>query len=246
MSSAPKASRRRRAALIACAIVLGLAALVRFGNGALRLIESDAPSRSIGTTANGRLENGKRMPSGGPNWRTYSHLGSLLGRQCVHGALRSCVLDAYAALGKSAPDQRFVLGETGWPSGGPFPPHRTHRNGLSVDFMVPLRAATTGKPRRFPTAPWTRFGYDLEFDAAGRRGSSRIDFEAIALHLQALHDAGPRHGVRIARVILTPEYLPLLRATEAGRRLPRDLPFMTRPAWIRHDEHYHVDFEVVR
>jgi penicillin-insensitive murein endopeptidase len=24
----------------------------------------------------------------------------------------------------------------------------------------------------------------------------------------------------------------------------KELPFMTKPAWIRHDEHYHVDFEV--
>jgi penicillin-insensitive murein DD-endopeptidase len=43
-------------------------------------------------------------------------------------------------------------------------------------------------------------------------------------------------------VILTPEYLPLLWATPTGATLKKKLPFMQKPAWVRHDEHYHVDF----
>ena len=44
-----------------------------------------------------------------------------------------------AELERTQPGVKFVYGETGWPDGGPMPPHRTHRNGMSVDFMVPVR-----------------------------------------------------------------------------------------------------------
>jgi hypothetical protein len=59
-----------------------------------------------------------------------------------------------------------------------------------------------------------------------------------------LDEASKRHQLVITRVILAPEYLPLLWATETGRKLRKRLPFLETPAWIRHDEHYHVDFAV--
>lgn len=215
--------------------------VVYTGNTVLITFESDTPSRSFGTPVAGRLEHGKRLPTSGPNFRAYSRLGALLGRNSVHGAVRATVLEAYATLRRTSPDQLFVYGETGWPHGGPFLPHRTHQNGLSVDFMVPLRSAA-GQPVPFPTSVFTRFGYGLEFDAEGRKGSTRIDFEAIARHLLALQEAAPLHGLRIARVIITPEYQPVLFATPSGLRLKGMIPMMTTPAWVRHDEHYHVDF----
>ena len=33
-----------------------------------------------------------------------------------------------------------------------------------------------------------------------------------------------------------------LFATPRGAYLQQHLHFMARPAWVRHDEHYHVDF----
>ena len=45
-------------------------------------------------------------------------------------------------------------------------------------------------------------------------------------------------------MILDPAYLPALLATPRGPYLRARLRFMKKPAWIRHDEHYHVDFAV--
>lgn len=214
-----------------------------WGNTVARALESSAPSRSVGTPASGRLENGKRLPTTGPNFRAYSRLGALLGRNSVHGTVRTIVLDAYQLLAQADRSVRFVYGETGWPSGGRFRPHRTHRNGLSVDFMVPVRGPDD-QSQPLPTWPWTRFGYDLEFGRDGRFGDLRIDFDAIAAHLAALRESAARHGATIRLVILAPEFEALLKADASRRAQVGNLPFMRGRPWVRHDEHYHVDFTV--
>lgn len=236
---------RRRLVLGAGGIVAVLGLAVVAGNDALRLLQDGRPSTSTGTTARGTLRQGKRLPTSGPNFRSYSRLGALLGRTSVHSTVRTVVLAAYADLAHSHPELTFVLGETGWPSGGPFRPHRTHQNGLSVDFMVPVRNGR-GAPVALPTWPWTRFGYDLQFSATGTLDELRIDFEAIALHLAALDREARAHGTGIARLIIAPEFQPLLWATPTGRTLRGRFPVMTTRAWVRHDEHYHVDFETPR
>ena len=106
----------------------------------------------------------------------------------------------------------FVYGETGWPRGGRFRPHRTHQNRLSVYLMVPVRGGD-GRPARLPTPPWRKFGYATHFDAA------------------------------VELVIVAPEYRPALARTPSGAVLAR-LPLMRGRPWVRHDEHYHVDFPV--
>ena len=213
-----------------------------FGNSAFIAFESDTPSRSVGTPDRGRLENGKRLPTSGANFRAYSRIDTLLGRNSVHGLVRTVILEAYATLEETAPDLTFVYAEASWPSGGPIPSHRTHMNGLSVDFMVPIRDGQ-GNSVPLPNLPWTYFGYRLEFDAKGRLGDLQIDFEAIAKHLDALQHAARTHGIRIDLVVLAPEYLPLLWQTPTGRSLQDKFsPFYREPAKTRHDEHYHVNF----
>lgn len=234
----------KRRFLFAAVSLLALAGVVRYGNTLLILFESDAASRSFGTRDAGRLEHGKRLPSRGANFVTYSDLGSLLGRNCVHERVRSTILDSYAVLEESLPGTTFVIGETGWPRGGRFRPHKTHQNGVSVDFFVPVRDAR-GRPAVVPTRPWTRFGYDLDFDAEGRLGDLRIDFDALAVHLLALAESGREHGVAIDLVILDPGLQPLLFRTPNGQLLRARTRFSKRPAWVRHDEHYHVDFRLL-
>jgi penicillin-insensitive murein endopeptidase len=159
----------------------------------------------------------------------------------VHQTVRDVVVDAYATLAASRPELTFVYGETGLAHGGPFPPHRTHQNGLSVDFMVPVRDED-GRSVPLPTAPWNKFGYGLEFDLNGRYDNLTIDFEALAAHLAALERAAAVHGTKIDLVILAPEFLDLLWQAPTGRELRGRIPTMPRPAWVRHDDHYHVDF----
>jgi penicillin-insensitive murein DD-endopeptidase len=195
-----------------------------------------------GTTANGRLEHGAQLPSSGPNYSTYSTLGSLAGRTYVHSTVLATITDAYKALEKSAPGTVFVYGETGWKNGGRLRPHKTHRNGLSVDFMVPV--LKDGKSVALPTSPLNKFGYDLEFDDAGRMGEYSIDFAAIGKHLVELDKAARARGVKIGRVIFEVPLQKHLFATPEGADLRQLMAFSTKQAWVKHDEHYHVDFDV--
>ena len=95
-----------------------------------------------------------------------------------------------------------------------------------------------------PTGPLNRFGYAIEFDASARHEDLTIDFEAIAAHLIALHEASERNGIGISRVIFDRDFLPKLYATPRGSFVKQSIPFMKGEPWIRHDEHYHVDFAV--
>lgn len=211
-------------------------------------LAAPAPALAIeslcyGTPREGRLENSVPLPSEGENFRTYSKLGSLVGRTHVHSDVAAIVLAAYAALGRRDPASQFVYGETGWPEGGSFAPHRSHQNGLSVDFFVPVRDRT-GRSVPLPTPTAMRFGYDIEFDGEGKWEEYAIDFEILAEHLYQLHVAARARGVDIALVILDPRYVPKIHAAPRGQYLRERVRFMKRDGQVRHDEHYHVDFAV--
>jgi penicillin-insensitive murein endopeptidase len=194
-----------------------------------------------GSPGKGKLQGGVALPLKGANFSSYSQFASLLDRNYAHSRVAEIVVDAYAAAAGIQPGLAFVLGESGHAEGGRILPHRTHQNGLSVDFMVPVRDAG-GKSVPLPTQPWNKYGYGVEFDSKARFGTYRIDFEAIALHLQTLHSSAMARGVRIERVIFDPAYLPLLFATKRGDYLRANISFMKHQAWVRHDDHYHVDF----
>jgi len=201
------------------------------------------PSVCHGTTAHGSLENGCKLPADGPNFTAYSILGRALGRTYVHCTVEEIVVAAYAEMAERLPDVRFVYGETGLAEGGPFKPHKTHQNGLSVDFFVPVRNEK-GESVPLSTNLFNTWGYDLEFDQQGRLDDLRIDFEAMAAHIAALLHAARARGVGIWRVIFDPKLQPFLRQTPAWPELDGTVRFSTRRAWVRHDEHYHVDFDV--
>lgn len=251
---ARRGSRRGRGATIARQVqgmrwrsraFLGLGlALVTIGGAVVICCHggSSTPSTCFGSPGAGALAHGWRLPASGPNFSAYSSTGWALGRTYVHSAVYPVMLDAYASLRDEHPTLRFVYGETGLVRGGRFRPHRTHENGLSVDFMVPV-LSPDGKVGTLPTSPVDKFGYGLEFDASGHSGHYSIDFETMALHLAALRAAAERHRVGIARVIFAPDLQRHLRRTKAWPMIRR-LPFSARPSWVRHDEHYHVDFRV--
>jgi penicillin-insensitive murein DD-endopeptidase len=202
-----------------------------------------AASTCYGTVANGRLEGGVALVKSGPNFQPYSSAAVAIGRTYVHSTVRDIVAMAYGELQETLPRKVFVYGETGWEEGGQIRPHRTHRNGLSVDFMVPvLDAKSRSVP--LPGKITNRFGYDIEFDDEGRFEDLRIDFEAIAEHLFQLDAAARARAGGLALVIFDTPYLQKLFATKRGPYLKANLPFMKGRPWVRHDEHYHVDFAV--
>lgn len=192
---------------------------------------------SFGAGSCGRLKGGVALPCAGHNFKAFSPLACVARRNYLHPLVARTVVDAYALLRDKHPGRTWQYGEMGWPHGGRFWPHRTHRAGVSADFMVPV--VRHGKPATLPSHPFNQFGYGIEFSAQGVAGSQHVDWVALADHLHALRQAGKHHGVSIKLVILDHLFRPhLFKADPAVRALP----FNKGKPWIRHDEHYHVDF----
>lgn len=208
-------------------------------------ISSKAQQESIcyGTTEKGRIENAIQLPNSGDNFSAYSLIGASAGRNYVHSSVYVAVLDAYKDIQQIFPQTKFVYGETGWKNGGRFRPHKTHQNGLSVDFFVPVKDET-GKSVPLLTNPFNKFGYAIEFDSQGKYKNYTIDYEAMAAHLLTLKKAADQRNIKIWRVIFDNELQKRLFLTSRGKELQAQLSFSKKKPWVRHDEHYHVDFIV--
>ena len=200
-------------------------------------------SQCFGRVGLGRVSGAVQLPASGTNFLAYHSMGVRSGRTYVHASVRDIVVDAYAAVATAMPATMYEYGETGWQSGGRFRPHRTHQAGISVDFMVPVRDAA-GVSLALPATVFNQFGYGWEFDDSGRAGGLRIDFDAMAAHLMALKQAADAHHIAIDKVIFDPRLSLLLFKSSRGAELAATLPFMKQAPWIRHDEHYHVDFKL--
>ena len=216
----------------------GFAAFVGFQG-----LDTGRPSVCHGDINRGSLENGRRPPLWGDNYRAYSTAGYLAGRTFAHSAIRHAIVDAYDNLARSKPELRFVYAEGGWPWGGSFAPHKSHANGTAFDFHVPVRTLE-GQVTELPTSPFNKLGYNVEFDREARAGLLKIDFDAMALHLLALDQAAKAHKIGIRRVIFALDLLPKLLNSTHGAQVRDRINFSKSPSWVRHDEHYHVDFDV--
>ncbi|RDE22496.1 replication initiation protein [Motiliproteus coralliicola] len=200
-------------------------------------------STCFGTTSNGRLEHGVELPAEGKNYVGYSSVARLMGRTYVHSEVREIILSAYKALETEQPDKVYKYAETGFKTGGRFKPHKTHQNGLSVDFMTPVMASN-GKSVHLPTHPLNKLGYNIEFDQSGQYEYLSIDYVALAAHIVALHKSAKGRGYDLWRVIFDPKLQPNLLETKYGSYLKQNIQFSRKRSWVRHDEHYHVDFEI--
>lgn len=72
----------------------------------------------------------------------------------------------------------------------------------------------------------------------------KIDYEAMAAHIVMLHKQSVKQGYDVWRVIFAPELQPPLFDTVHADYLKENIQFSTKRSWVRHDEHYHVDFAV--
>ena len=173
----------------------------------------------------------------------YSSIARLAGRTYVHSEVRDIVVSAYVQLEKEQPDKVYKYAETGFKEGGQFKPHKTHRSGLSVDFMTPV-VDGNGKSVHLPTNPLNKFGYNIEFDGRDHFDEMHIDYEALAAHIVALDQQAKAHGHGLWRVIFDPALQPNLLDTKYGQYLKDNIQFSKKRSWVRHDEHYHVDFAI--
>lgn len=205
--------------------------------------EVAAESICYGTTSEGKLENGAQLPTRGVNFTSYGTVPELVGRTYVHSKVREVIVAAYQMLELEQPGKLFKFAETGFKEGGQFKPHKTHRNGLSVDFIVPV-TDSTGRSVYLPTHPFNKYGYGIEFDDKGRFEDHKIDYEALSAHIVVLHKSAIQRGVDIWRVIFDPKLSPNLYMTKNGEYIKKHIEIPTKNSWVRHDEHYHVDFQV--
>ncbi len=196
-----------------------------------------------GTTSQGRLEYGVKLTARGRNFVSYSSLANISGRTYVHSQVKNIIVAAYLTLEKELPNKVYKYAETGFENGGKFKPHKTHRNGLSVDFMTPVVNAR-GESVHLPTHPLNKYGYDIEFDKNGYYDGLKIDYEALAAHIVALHKESKKQGFDLWRVIFDPQLQPNLFKTSYGNYLKENIRFSKKRSWVRHDEHYHVDFSI--
>jgi len=200
-------------------------------------------STCFGTTSNGSLSAGVQLPSEGKNYVGYSIMARLAGRTYVHSGVRDIIVSAYKDLETEQPDKVYKYAETGFKEGGEFKPHKTHRNGLSVDFMTPVKDKS-GSSDHLPTNLLNKLGYDIEFDADDHYDDLYIDYDALAAHVVALHKQAKENGYDLWRVIFDPKLQPNLYKTKYGQYLKDHIQFSNKRSWVRHDEHYHVDFSI--
>ena len=206
-------------------------------------------SVSVGDYNNGALQNGYLLPRKGSNFNCYSWASYyLLGREYTNSRVYRTVLAAYQGMAERYPGRTFIYMESARRKGGRPWPHRTHQNGLSVDFMSPL--LRHGKPKYYNGLGM--FRYLLNFDATGKaklNSAVRIDFEAMAAHLLLLEKQARKNGLKISKVILKIELKDELFATESGKKLKASGIYfaqsLTPTLNSAHDDHYHVDFKLL-
>lgn len=200
-------------------------------------------STCYGTTSTGKLENGVQLPEEGKNYVGYSTIARFAGRTYVHSKVKTIVTNAYKRLETEQPRKIYKYAETGFKEGGEFKPHKTHRNGLSVDFMTPV-INKNGQSVHLPTNPLNKFGYNIEFDKNDKYDDLSIDYEAMAAHIFVLHKEAKILGYDLWRVIFDPKLQPKLLGTKYGDYLKKNILFSKKRSWVRHDEHYHIDFSI--
>jgi penicillin-insensitive murein DD-endopeptidase len=209
---------------------------------------NSANSISTGTVSNGSLKHGQLFPFSGANYHYFDTASYLSNRCFVHSSVKSCVLETYEKLEKTAPGRLFGIMECSNEHGGKIAPHRTHQNGLSVDFMTPL--LKNGQPYTDLDFAGAQH-YLMNFDADGRYENDpevSIDFELMAQHLLTLIESAKTNGLTIEKVIWKMELRDELFATASGKKLQQSGVYVTTNLTplinALHDDHYHVDFKL--
>ncbi len=208
----------------------------------------NASSISKGTVSKGELVNGRIVPFSGKNFHYFDTTSYLADRGFTHKKVLATILDAYDAMDELLPGRHFCLMECSHKHGGKLFPHRTHQNGLSIDFMMPK--LKDGKPY-YKLDNLGAQHYMLTFDKEGNYSedaSIQLDFNTIALHILQLEAAAKENGLSIEKVIINTDLKDELFATEHGKKLQTSGIYVVRNLTplinSLHDDHFHIDFRL--
>lgn len=215
------------------------------------LHKNNGESISTGDYNNGSLKNAYLLPLKSKNWKCYSWLSYfILDREYVNSKLFRTIDETYTQLSRQYPDRIFIYMESARKRGGRLFPHKTHQNGLSIDFMSPL-TKKDAEPKYFNT--YGIFRYALNFDQDGNLLSDSdvtIDFDIIANHILLLDKNARQNGLRIKKVIFKIDLKDNLFSTATGQQLKNSGIYFAQnltPTLNKlHDDHYHIDFEIIR
>jgi penicillin-insensitive murein endopeptidase len=205
----------------------------------------DTASESIGTVSNGKLKHGKLVPYKGRNFMYFDRESYLEGRAFLNNLALNAVVGMYDSLLKVLPQRYFHIMECSNEHGGELFPHRTHQNGLSIDFMMPLQKE--GKPYYGLDTIGIEH-YALQFDDDGRYTkdtSISIDFNLVARQILLLNHFAQENGLAVFKVIIKIELKEELFATEYGKLLKASDIYVVRGLSplinSLHDDHFHID-----
>lgn len=212
--------------------------------------DNELASISKGSVSEGSLTNGKLFPFSGPNFHYFDTLSYINSRAYLNNKVKEAVLETYTDLKNEFPDRQFCIMECSNKHGGKIIPHRTHQNGLSIDFMVPL--IKNQKPY-YGLDTIARKHYFLEFNEKGQYSfdtSISIDFDLIAKHILLLNKQLNKQKLKISKVIFKIELKDKLYATPNGQLLKKSGIYFAQQLTPLinglHDDHYHVDFEEMK
>lgn len=207
-------------------------------------------SQSHGSPGNGSLENGYLMDYSLTNAKYFSFSSYyLLGNGYLNSRLYHTLVDAYKVCEESCPNIKFKYMECSSHKGGKQLIHRTHRNGLSVDFMVPKKKENQQSTFYDHLGIWHYF---LEFDSNGKLNLNKaieIDFETMGRHILALDDAARNHGLKIKKVLLQIDLKDNFYRSKSGQEVKKRgiyfAQYLSPQVDKFHDDHYHIDFSLL-
>jgi penicillin-insensitive murein endopeptidase len=185
-----------------------------------------------------------------PNARYFSPISYyLLGDCFVNSKLEKVLRNSYMECETTCSGKYFSIMECSRKLGGKMLIHRTHQNGLSIDFMVP-KLKEAGQKKLYDRLGL--FHYLLDFDMEGRLNINKkvaIDFETMGKHIIALDNAARNNGLMISKVIFMLELKDEFFKTDAGKEIKKRGIYFARslPQKVNkmHDDHYHVDFKLL-
>lgn len=212
--------------------------------------DNNNPSTSSGTVSGGKLTNGKLFPFQGVNYQYFDTTSYINNRAFLNDKIRTVALASYNQLEKEIPGRKFFIMECSNKNGGKIFPHRTHQNGLSIDFMMPLIKGNN------PCYELDTIGanhYWLDFDNNGKYSGDKnisIDFDLVARQILSLETHARNNGYKIQKVIIKTEFKNLIFATPHGKKLKESNIYLVNSLTplinSLHDDHFHVDFEILK
>lgn len=198
---------------------------------------------STGTTADGQLSGGIRLPRQGPGYR-YNPSKRDEARYGVVEMI-GAVIEASAVVERELPGSEALIGELSLPEGGPISGHGSHQAGRDVDVLFYL-LGPDGEPFESKAIPLDPSGAGTEYGDLSDPGDDRpvtLDVPRTWRFVQAILE---HEGAAVQRIFVV-EHLRDILLEEAARVSAPEATVelfaaVTCQPGFPHDDHLHIRF----